>query len=211
YKNGKAKIDAFLDDYAFVIEALQHCYLITNDEDYLLKAKSLAELALKQFENPKSELLFYTNNSSSQLIARTSETSDNVIPASNSQMALNLFYLGTYFENKKWTEKATKMLNCVAKEIKDYGPGYSNWGCLALHLTFPFREIVIVGKNVNEKLLALYGEGITNAILAVSATESALPLMTNRFDPQKTMIYVCEDQSCKQPVETIEEALMQLE
>jgi len=211
YKNGKAKIDAFLEDYAFTIEALQNIYLITQDEDYLIKAKSLSEIVLKQFANDKSDLLFYTNNSSSQLVARTSEVSDNVIPASNSQMALNLFYLGTHFGKKEWVEKASKMLNCVANEIKQYGPGYSNWACLALHMLYPFREIAIVGNNVNEKLLALYGQGLTNAILAVSAKDSSLPLLTNRFNSQKTMIYVCEQQSCKQPVETIEDALLQLE
>ncbi len=211
YKNGKAKIDAFLDDYAFTIEALQNIYLITQDEDYLIKSKSLTEITLKQFANEKSFLFYYTNNNSSQLVARTSEVSDNVIPASNSQMALNLFYLGNHFGRQEWTKMATEMLNCVAKEIKQYGPGYSNWACLALHQLYPFREIAIVGKNVNEKLLALYGQGITNAILAVSAKDSSLPLLTGRFDPQKTMIYVCEEQSCKQPVETIEEALLQLE
>lgn len=211
YKNGTAKIDAFLDDYAFTIEALQHCYLVTNNEDYLIKAKTLTQLALTQFSNPKSDLLYYTNNSSSQLVARTSEISDNVIPASNSQMALNLFYLGTYFGNEDWTKKAEQMLNCVVSEMKAYGPGYSNWGCLALHLLFPFKEIAIVGNNVNEKLLSLYKEGITNAILAVSASESDLPLLLNRFDKQKTLIYVCENRACKQPVESVKEALLQFE
>jgi hypothetical protein len=210
YKNGTAKIDAFLDDYAFTIEALQNVYLITNDVDYLLKAKSLTELTLVQFENTKSELFYYTNNSSSQLIARTSETSDNVIPASNSQMALNLFYLGTHFGNTNWTKKAENMLNCVAQELKGYGPGYSNWSCLALHFIFPFKEIAIVGKNVNEMLLSLYKQGITNAILAVSADDSDLPLLQNRFDKQKTLIYVCEEQTCKQPVASVEEAILQL-
>ena len=211
YKNGTAKIDAFLDDYAFTIEALQHCYLVTNNEDYLIKAKTLTQLALTQFSNPKSDLLYYTNNSSSQLVARTSEISDNVIPASNSQMALNLFYLGTYFGNEDWTKRAEQMLNCVVSEMKAYGPGYSNWGCLALHLLFPFKEIAIVGNNVNEKLLSLYKEGITNAILAVSASESDLPLLLNRFDKQKTLIYVCENRTCKQPVESVKEALLQFE
>lgn len=211
YKNGTAKIDAFLDDYAFTIEALQHCYLVTNNEDYLIKAKTLTQLALTQFSNPKSDLLYYTNNSSTQLVARTSEISDNVIPASNSQMALNLFYLGIYFGNNDWTKKAEQMLNCVVPEMKGYGPGYSNWGCLALHLLFPFKEIAIVGNNVNEKLLSLYKEGITNAILAVSASESDLPLMLNRFDKQKTLIYVCENRTCKQPVESVDEALLQFE
>jgi uncharacterized protein YyaL (SSP411 family) len=211
YKNGTAKIDAFLDDYAFTIEALQHCYLVTNNEDYLRKSKGLTQLALTQFANPKSELLYYTNNSSSQLVARTSEISDNVIPASNSQMALNLFYLGNYFGNEDWTKRAEQMLNCVVSEMKAYGPGYSNWCCLALHLLFPFKEIAIVGNNVNEKLLSLYKEGITNAILAVSVGDSDLPLMLNRFDERKTLIYVCENRTCKQPVESVDEALLQFE
>jgi uncharacterized protein YyaL (SSP411 family) len=95
--------------------------------------------------------------------------------------------------------------------MKAYGPGYSNWGCLALHLLFPFKEIAIVGNNVNEKLLSLYKEGITNAILAVSASESDLPLLLNRFDNRKTLIYVCENRTCKQPVESVKEALLQFE
>ena len=103
------------------------------------------------------------------------------------------------------------MLNCVVSEMKAYGPGYSNWGCLALHLLFPFKEIAIVGNNVNEKLLSLYKEGITNAILAVSASESDLPLLLNRFDNRKTLIYVCENRTCKQPVESVKEALLQFE
>jgi len=207
YKNGQAKIDAFLEDYAFTIEALQTCYLVSNNENYLMEAKKLTEFVLRNFNNSDSELFYYTSHSSSQLITRTTEVSDNVIPASNSQMALNLFYLGIYFEDKNWQNKAVKMLHHVVDELIEYGPGYSNWGCLALNLIFPFKEISIVGKNVEEKLLALYQTGITNTILAVSATESFLPLTANRFDSQKTLIYVCENNSCKQPVEAISEAV----
>jgi len=207
YKNGASKIDAFLEDYAFTMEALINCYLISQDENYLLKAKSMCELSLKEFANPANDLLYYANNNSSGLIAKTTETSDNVIPASNSQMALNLFQLGIYFDKAEWKDRAEKMLSGFIKELKSYGAGYSNWGCLALYLTYPFKEIAIVGNNVNEKLAGLYKHGLTNTIFAVHAEASELPLIKDRFVAGKTLFYVCEDKACKLPVSSVEETV----
>lgn len=209
-KNGIAKIDGFLEDYAFTIEALINCYLISQDEALLLKARSLCELTLAEFHNSSSHFLFYTGNSSAQLITKTTEISDNVIPASNSQMAINLFQLGIYFDKQEWIERAENMLNKVTEELKNYGAGYSNWGCLALNLTYPFREIAIVGNNVNEKLVELYKQGITNTIFAVNAEASDLPLVKDRFVAGETLFYVCQNKSCKLPVKSVKETVAQL-
>ncbi|MCE3260855.1 MAG: thioredoxin protein [Bacteroidetes bacterium] len=211
YKEGRKKINGFLDDYAFVIEALIQVYLITQNENYLQKANDLAGLVLKEFNNPDSPFLYYTDESSSNLISRSTEVSDNVIPSSNSQMALNLFYLGTYFGNDEYTQRSIEMLNLTGDEIRHYGAGYSNWGCLALHLNYPFREIAIVGNNVNEKLLEAHKHGFTNAILVPGRNKSDLPVLKNRFIENETWIYVCENKTCKLPVKTIEEAMTQFE
>jgi len=210
YKNGEAKIDAFLEDYVFMTDALISVYLISQDEDYLIKAKNLCERCLQLFGNPNSHFLFYTSNDQPALIARTSETSDNVIPASNSQMALNLFYLGHYFYLPEWIQRSEAMLNQVGEELKNYGAGYSNWGCLALHVLYPFKEVAIVGNNVNEMLLELYKQGLTNTILAVSGKASDLPLIKNRFIHDQTLFYVCENNSCQVPVNSVDAAISQL-
>ncbi|MBX3163216.1 MAG: thioredoxin domain-containing protein [Bacteroidetes bacterium] len=210
YKNGQVKINGFLEDYAFVIEALMNVYLITQNEMYLQKAKQFCELTLDLFHNPQSEFLFYTDKHSQTLVARTTESSDNVIPASNSQMALNLFYLAAYFDKPEWKTRAEKMLSKVLDELKNYGAGYSNWGCLALHLVYPFKEVAIVGKDVDEKIAELYQQGIVNAIFAVHGSASSLPLLKNRFVENKTLFYVCENNACKLPVNTTDEALQQL-
>src|SRR5688572_27299232 len=167
----------------------------------------MCEKVLKDFNNPNSVFLFYTSQEASHLITRTTETSDNVIPASNSQMALNLFYLGTYFEREEWKQRAGFMLGKVWEELKNYGSGYSNWGCLALHITYPFKELAIVGKNVDEIMKGLYKQGLTNAIFAVSAEASDLPLVKNRFVADKTLVYVCENNTCQAPVDSVEKAL----
>ena len=211
YKNGLAKIPAFLEDYAFVSEALMNCYLLEQNEGYLKEAKRLTELSLNEFENPKSPFLFYTSKTSGDLLTRSSEMSDNVIPASNSQTAVNLFYLSRYFYLPDWEQRAMSMLDAVTEEFMRYPLGYSNWAALGLHVAYPFYEVAIVGKTVDEKLHRLYKTGLTNTILALSRDGSELPLLKNRQVTGKTMIYVCRNNTCQLPVEGVEEALKQIE
>lgn len=211
YKNGVAKIAGFLDDYAFTIEALLKCYLISQNELYLLKASKMTALTLQLFNNSESEFLYYTDNEADPLVAKTTETGDNVIPASNSQMAINLFELGTYFDKKEWIQRSEAMLALVLEEFQNYGSGYSNWGSLALRLTYPFKEVAIVGKNVDDYFLSLYKQGLTNTIFAVSNVSSDLPLLKNRYVEGKTLYYVCQNKTCNLPVETVEQVIKQLE
>jgi uncharacterized protein len=211
YKNGVSKIPAFLEDYAFVSEALMNCYLLEQNEPYLQEAKRLTELSLKEFENPKSPFLYYTSKAQADLLTRNTETSDNVIPASNSQIALNLFYLSRYFYIPEWEQRALNMLDAVTEEFMRYPPGYSNWAALGLHVAYPFYEVAIVGKTVDEKLRTLYKTGLTNTILAPGLDGSELPLLKNREVAGKTLIYVCKNSSCQLPVESVEEALKQIE
>ncbi len=155
-------------------------------------------------------MLYYTAANASELVTRTSEISDNVVPASNSQMAHNLFRLAKYFDVPEWEQKALAMISFVTEELKGYGSGYSHWAALALHFLYPFKELAIVGNNVDELLPALYKAASTNTIFASSRKESDLPLVKGRFVNDKTLIYVCENRACKLPVSTVSAALEQL-
>ena len=211
YKNKCAKIDGFLEDYAFTIEALINVYLISQNQEFLNKAYNLCELTLSLFQNKESDFLYYTNNLSTDLILRTTEISDNVIPSSNSQMAHNLFMLGNYFGNTEWINRSKKMLSNLLEEFKNYGAGYSHWGSLALCYSYPFKEISIVGKHVNENLIQLYKHGVTNAIFTVSETNSDLPFLKNRYVENQTLFYVCENNTCYSPTKSLAETILQLE
>ncbi|MDO7744599.1 MAG: AGE family epimerase/isomerase, partial [Pedobacter sp.] len=94
YKNGKASITAFLDDYAFFIAALIALYEVDFDENWLSEAKKLTEYVLTNFRDLDSPMLFYTAANGEKLIARKHEIMDNVIPSANSVMAQNLKHLG---------------------------------------------------------------------------------------------------------------------
>jgi len=207
YKNGRSTINGFLEDYAFAIEAFISLYQCTFNEKWLSTAKQLMDHSIAHFYDKETGMFFFTSDQDQALIARKTETSDNVIPASCSSIAKSLFILGHYFGNTPYIGMSKKMLNNIITHIPQYGAGYSNWGMLLLYFVSPFHEVAIVGKDVNEKRAAFDKYSLPNVIFAGSPHASSLPLLENRYVKDKTLIYVCENSTCKSPVENVEEAL----
>ncbi len=207
YKNGDARINGYLEDYSFMIEALVALYECSFDENYLTEAKTLTEYVFTYFYDEASGNFWFTSNLDPALISRKKEIQDNVIPASNSSLANALFRLGIHFENKKYSETAERMLHNVVNDMGKYGAGYSNWAMLLLNYVQPFREIVITGKDAQSKRKEMQSNYLPNAVFAGGTTESKLPLMEFRYLDGQTLIYVCENRVCKLPVETVGEAL----
>jgi uncharacterized protein YyaL (SSP411 family) len=211
YKQGKAYINGFLEDYSFTIEACLALYEITFDAILLEEATVLGEYACRHFQDAKSRMFYFTSDEDEVLIARKFELSDNVIPASNSSMAKALFLLGRHLEKEKYLNDAKTMLLYMQKEIEQYGAGYSNWAQLQLWMCRPFSELVIVGKDVDEKRKILQQHYLPNLIFAGSNNASDLPLLKNRYKEGITLIYICREKTCLSPVTDVSEALKLLQ
>ena len=207
YKNGTSSINGYLEDYAASIDAFIALYENTFDDKWLTASRDLANYALDHFYNEANSMFYFTSNKDTALLSRTIEYQDNVIPASNSMMAKNLFKLANYFDNNHFETIATKMLNNIKPEMEEHPTGYSNWFDLMLNYTNPYYEVVIVGNEAKQKLNTLNQHYIPNTLKAGSLNENNMPLLKNRFNPDKTLIYVCVDKTCKLPVETIEKAM----
>lgn len=210
YKNGKASINGFLEDYSFSIEAFISLYEATFNEHYLLEADKLMAYTLRHFYDSESGFFFFTSSLDAPLIARKMETSDNVIPASNSSLAKSLFLLAHYFDKKEFHEKSDQLLRNVMPLMEAYGAGYSNWGMLLLQRIAPFYEIAISGENATILRRELDNEFLPNKLLVGAKTESKLPLLENKFVSGKTFIYVCQNNTCQLPVTSVSEALKQI-
>lgn len=208
--NQNTSIAGFLDDYAFLIDAFISIYIISGNEVWLLKAKEITDYTLSNFYSEQNNTFYYTDSSEEKLIVRKAEWSDNVIPASSSQMAINLKTLAVYFDQQEYSIISNNLLKTTVQEIEHYGPGYSNWGLLLLRHLSPKTELVIVGKSVNEKLLDLFKQSSPNVIFAVSDKASELPLLKARYQEGKTNIYVCKNKSCLLPTESVAEAMAQI-
>ncbi|APY11275.1 thioredoxin domain-containing protein [Seonamhaeicola sp. S2-3] len=200
YKEGKSKINGYLEDYASVIEAFIALYENTLDTKWLNTSRDLTNYTFDHFFDENSNMFFFTSNEDSLLVSRNIEYRDNVIPSSNSIMAKNLFKLGHYFDNQYYTKTATTMLNNVKPEIMEYASGYSNWLDLMLNYTHSYYEIAVVGANAKQKILELNKTYLPNKLIAGSTHESSMPLLLNRYIANKTLIYVCINKTCKLPV-----------
>jgi len=209
YKNDKASITGFLDDYAFFIEALIALYEADFDEKWLEEAKLFADYVIANFSDPDSPMFFYTSAESEDLIARKHEVMDNVIPASNSTMAQNLKKLGLLFDVDLYIEKASAMLAAVHPKIRTYGSAYSNWAIQLLNEVYGINEIAITGLETDVIKLELNGHYIPNKI-TLGGTKSNLPLLKGK-QSNETKVYICRNKVCQLPVNTVEDALKYLQ
>lgn len=208
YKNGKAEINGYLEDYAFVIEAFISLYQATFEEAWLNEARLLADYSIQHFHDKEAGMFYFTSDLDAPLIVRKKEIQDNVIPASNSSLAKGLYLLGTYFNEGKYSDTARQMLGNVKTELGRYIPAYSNWALLMLNYVSRFNEIVICGKYAEQKRIELNRFYMPNRVLAGSVDgRSALPLLEQRYVEDKTLLYVCENRACKLPVEQVPEAI----
>jgi uncharacterized protein YyaL (SSP411 family) len=210
YKNGKATIHGFLDDYAFFITALIEYYEVSFDESYLQKANTLTEYVNLHFFDRESGMFLYTDDQYSNLIARKMEVTDNVIPSSNSEMAKNLFLLSQYFDNKDYLEKSIQLIKNVSDDLVKNLGYYSNWAQAMLLQVYPPIEIAVVGKDWKEKLSVLQKNLLPNTIYCGGENGGTLSLLENKKVEGKTMIYVCKNKSCLLPVENVVDALNQI-
>ena len=208
FKNGESKIDGFLDDYAFTITAYLALYEVTFDEKWLAEAKKLTAYSIVHFEDKKSGMFYFTSNSSDTLIARKMEINDNVIPASNSQIARVLFKLGTILNNKSYIGRSKQMLFNVYEDMHTYPSGYSNWSILALNLTNTYYEVAITGSNWAYKLHELNTHYIPNKLI-MGGVKSDLELLKGKFLVETT-IFVCQNGSCQTPTNKINKAVTQM-
>jgi uncharacterized protein YyaL (SSP411 family) len=210
YKDGKTSLQGYADDYALVIEAFMAFYAISFEEKYLFKAQALMDYAIENFFDTKEQFFFYTDQKAEKLIARKKELFDNVIPASNSMMANNLYLLSLFFERKDYRKIADSMLAAVTPLLEKEVRYLSNWACLYTSYLTPTVEIAISGSNFRALAKKMQQTYYPNKILVATEKISKLPLLVQRDAQTDTLIYVCRNQTCLLPVKTVEEAWKQV-
>jgi uncharacterized protein YyaL (SSP411 family) len=209
FKNDSAKIEGFLEDYAFTIEAFIRLYQVTFNSEYLLNAKQLTDYCFDYFYDQNIAFFSFTSKNDSKLIAPHFEVEDNVIPAANSVMANNLFYLSIYFNNSYYEKIALQMTESVIAII-DYPSAYSNWLNVMLNFSAENKELAVCGLNAEEYMKKINGNYWPNVIKAGSASDSKLPFIANRYVEDQTLFYLCQDKSCELPKTNYKEIAKEL-
>lgn len=206
YKNGNANINGYLEDYCFVIEAFISLYEVTIDEEWLRISKQLTDYCFDHFYDETAQFFSFTSKNDEPLIANHFETEDNVIPASNSVMANNLFQLSVYFQNQYYESICMKMLKKIIPNI-DYPSAYSNWLNVLLNYSEQQKELGVCGEMALEYLSKINREYRPNLLVAGANKISELPFLKDRYVENEMLFYVCQNQTCQLPTSDFNEVL----
>jgi uncharacterized protein len=202
YKNGEAKYPAFLDDYAYVIEACIHLQEITGNEKYLHRAKELAAHVFENFSDEDSNYFFFTSNKQTDVVIRKIELYDGATPSANAVMAKNLHYLSIVFDNKEWHQKSVSMIESLKTILSKHPNSFGIWATQAFNMAVGINEIAIIGINMIPLLKEMLLHYVPNKILQATDAASKMPLLAEKPIFEKTFLYLCLNSTCKFPYDT---------
>jgi uncharacterized protein len=210
YKDGKASVDAFLDDYALLASAYLKLYQVTFNQQWLLLARKITDYAVVHFYDRPSGMFYYTSANAAKLVVRKTEIQDHVIPSSNATMATVLYSLATFYSDTSYLNKSIRMLTAMSGKMQEQPAYYAQWCQLAGWSTYGTFEVAVMGEDAVNKNLALQKQYLPVCLFMGSKAEENLPLLQDKLQPGKTMIYVCSNATCKLPVESVSRALDQI-
>jgi len=206
WKNGQMHTPAFLEDHAILIQAFIDLYECSFEEEWLQLAEELARHTIAHFQDPEDGLFFFNSDLGEKLTVRKKEISDNVIPSSNSMIALALNRLGRLLYDDLFIEIPERMLESVRPMLKGDIRYMSQWMQLLLNKLFPAPDLVVYGADSQEFRKKIEKYGIPGMTIAGSAIASAMPAFQHKsIQNHQTMVYVCQHQNCLQPSSSLED------
>jgi uncharacterized protein YyaL (SSP411 family) len=193
YRDGDAAIEAFLDDYAFLINALLDLYETSFEKSDLHFAMHLAGLAIAKFEDTENGGFFSNSN---DLVLHLKDDYDGAEPSSNSMMALALLRLARMSDRADLRDSADRTLKAFGPRLKSAGAGLPQ---MLVALQFALgnpQEIVLAGPRDPEMLTTIRRHFLPNSVI-LSAVDLDRPMLA--LDGRAT-VYVCENYACRLPV-----------
>jgi len=212
YKDGVARINGYLEDYAHVIDGLLELYQTTFDKRWFVEAQRLADRVMAHFRADEGG--FYdTSDDHEALIVRPRSVQDNATPSGNAMIAYDLLRLTGYTAETRYEEAALSLYHALGSALAEYPLAF---GEMLIGLDMALRrpvEIAIVGDPSDERTKALlrvvrqkYRPLAVVALSPHNADSSAVPtlLRTRTLRDGAPAAYVCENFVCAAPVTTPE-------
>jgi uncharacterized protein YyaL (SSP411 family) len=217
--SGGAKLNAYLEDYAYLINALTYLYEATFDERWLREARELAEIMFDEFWDPKGG--FYdTGSTHEELVLRPKDVVDNAMPSGNAMAAQALLRLGAFLNEERYVQAAHRTLQLVGPSMAEQPLGFGQWLVALDGWLTPTMEFALVGEQeeVRPFTTVIYERFLPNKIVVhatpdeVEAKSELIPLLQAReARGGKATAYLCENFACQQPVTDPEELAEQIE
>ena len=210
YKDGRARFPAYLDDHAFLVEAILELLQSRWSRRHLDFAITLADLMLEHFEDTESGGFFFTADDHETLMHRPKPFADDAIPSGNGIAALALQRLGHVLGEQRYMDAAEKALRSAWKAMDEYPHGHVTLITALEEYLEPPEIIVIRGDDTDiaewrDQLAKIYAP--SRVLLAIGRDENALPGLLAERKPLdgETVAYRCVGTHCELPVTSLKE------
>ncbi|MCH7803163.1 MAG: thioredoxin domain-containing protein [Acidobacteria bacterium] len=212
WRQGRAHLNGYLEDYALVIEGWLTTYQATGDMRWLDHACRLMERQFELFQDEEGNDFYFTSSDHETLLIRQKEYQDNATPAGAGVTCLNLLRLSVLLGKKEYRELAQSMLHQVSGGLSQFSSVFGYWLQALEFFLSPAQEIAVLGKaSEREALLQPVRERfLPNKVLAFlqepdSELVQKIPLLDGKtaIDDRAT-VYVCRNYACQEPATTVE-------
>jgi len=213
YKDGRAHLNAYLEDHAFLLEALLALYEATFETRWFTEARALAETTIERFGDPERGGFYSTSSDHEELIARRKEVGDHPIPSGNSSAAMGLLRLGALTGERRFTEAGEGVLALFGNPAVEHPDAFAHMlRALDFHLSLT-REVALIGDELGDLAAVIREKPRPHLVLAGGPEGSGQPpLLAGRTTVDgKPAAYVCENFTCQLPVNDQAELKRQLE
>ena len=200
WREGRASIPGYLEDYADVAHGLYELHVATGELRWLEEANRLARLAVDLFADDERGGFFMTAHDAEQLVARKKDLDDNPVPSGNSMLAFVLLRLARIYGDDELERRAVGVLRLLHRGLTR-APSAFGWALCALDLYLsPPRELAIIGSPADEVARAALTPFDPNAVVAFGPAEDVPLLAGKTLVEGKPAVYVCERFACRAPV-----------
>ncbi|MDE1762769.1 MAG: thioredoxin domain-containing protein [Thaumarchaeota archaeon] len=212
YKDGRAKLRAYLDDYAYFVNALVDHFEIRPTRKYLDLAVHYAHYLLEHFWDESEKSFYFTADNHEKLIVRTKNIYDLSMPSGNSVAAGALLRLYHVTQDNRYLDTSLKIMGSLSTMAAENPFGFGQLlNVIYMYLKKP-TEITMINHSNKELCSYLEKKFLPESILVSVETKTSLkelqtlPFFSGKgFDETKTQVYVCKDFTCSLPLETIED------
>ena len=211
YRDGESKFSAFLDDYAYLIQALIDLYESDSQSKWISWACELQSIIDQKFWDSEQDAYFYTEVKDLSVIIRKKDYTDGAIPSGNGVSALNLQRLYHLTLDETYKERSDKIISALSNLINQFPSALAS-SLLALDFaTSSVKQIAVVGEPSERKPLTeyLYSQFLPNKVLALkdkSEDDTDISFLNGKVKKDgKVAVYLCEDNTCKAPLSNLED------
>ena len=207
WKNEVAKIPAKLDDYAYLAQAMLQLASATGENKWILKANGIMEVVTRDF-NHGDGFFYYSPGNQKDIPVRKVDLYDGATPSANALMAYNLWVCGMCMENSGWIEQSGLMLQNMSDTATRYSYSFGYWAILLQRHVAGMKMVVCSGIGADQSRKEIQANYVPHTYLVTSQKEiSELPVLEKKFFADKMYIFVCTQQACLSPLESVKEAL----